>query len=772
MVKTKAETKLPIYRRADCDLEARVADLLGRMTLDEKLGQLLQPLGWKAYLRTPQGLRISPKFAARLAQPGGIGGLYGLLRADAWTEVTLATGLTPREGAEVVNLLQRFAIEQSRLGIPLLISEECMHGHMAIGATVFPTGIGIGSTWDRDLARRLGAAIGRETRAQGGNVAYAPDLDLARDPRWSRCEETFGEDPVLAGRLGAEMVRGLQANGVAATLKHLAAYGDAEGGHNGAPAHVGWRELHEVLLAPFKMGVEAGAWSAMVAYNEIDGIPCTCNRELLTDILRRQWGFRGFVVSDCNSVNTIVHDGLAADAETAAKLALEAGMDSDLDARSYREPLRRAVARGLVEMGAVDAAAGNILRVKFALGLFENPYADEGRAPTLIGCREHRELALETARKQIVLLKNEAGVLPLARRPQRLAVIGPNADEPMNQLGDYTAPQPVGSVVTVLDGLRAVAGEGVEIAYARGCRVKTLDRSGFAEAVAVARASDVIVAVVGGSSARGMGMGINQETGAALVDGRATDIDMECGEGFDRADLGLAGVQDELLCELRKLGKPLIAVVVAGRPLAIAWLAEHADAILHAWYPGCEGGRAVAEILFGDICPSGKLPVSIPRQVGQLPVYYYHKRRARPGYVGLPATPLFLFGFGLSYTRFAYADVRVERLPGASQPQIGADTQVARLVVKVENGGPVAGEEIVQLYVRDLVASISRPVRELKDFVRVALGPGERREVSFAITGEMLGCHGADGGWGVEPGDFELLVGGGLDLLLAAPLRV
>ncbi len=744
---------IPLYLQSTQPVDARVDDLMRRMTLEEKLGQLLQPLGWKSYERSGGDLRITRNFQKILAQPGGVGGLYALLRADAWTEVTLDTGLSPREGVDIVNQLQRFVLDNSRLGIPLLLSDECMHGHMAIGATVFPTGIGLGSTWDKDLLHRVGKAIGAETRAQGANVAYGPDLDLARDPRWSRCEETFGEDPVLAGRLGAEMVNGMQSQGVAATLKHFAAYGDAEGGHNGAPAHVGWRELHDVLLAPFKRCVEAGAWSLMASYNEIDGVPCTCNGYLLNDVLRRQWGFQGFVVSDCNSVNTIVHDGLAADSETAAKMALESGMDSDLDARAYREPLRRAVAGGRVKMGAVDAAVANILRVKFALGLFENPYADGGRAVEVTGCREHRELALETARKQIVLLKNEASVLPLARRSARLAVIGPNADEPMNQLGDYTAPQPAGSVTTVLDGLRALKGEGVEIAHARGCRVKDNDRSGFAEAVSTARECDVIVAVVGGSSARGMGMGINPETGAAVADERATDIDMECGEGFDRADLNLAGVQQELLCELRTLGKPLIVVVIAGRPLSIPWLADYADALLYAWYPGCEGGRAIAEILFGDVCPSGRLPVSIPRHVGQLPVYYYHKRRARPNYVFTDSTPLFPFGCGLSYTPFEYSDIQL------NQTCIEVDG-TASLSVTVRNAGERAGEEVVQLYVRDPVASVSRPKHELKDFARVALDPGQARQLQFEITRDMLGFHGADCTWSVEPGVFEISVGG------------
>lgn len=621
------------------------------------------------------------------------------------------------------------------------------HGHRSDGV----------SDWHRrrqHLGQGFGAAAGRETRAQGANAAYGPDLDLARDARWSRCEETFGEDPILAGRLGAEVVRGMQANGVGATLKHFAAYGDAEGGHNGAPARVGRQELHDALLAPFRMGVEAGALSVMAAYNEIDGIPCTCNGYLLTEVLRHRWGFKGFVVSDCNAVNTIVHDGLALDSETAAAMALEAGMDSDLDARAYREPLRRALAAGRVDMAAVDAAAANVLRVKFALGLFENPWADEGRAVELIGCREHRELALEAARKQIVLLKNRGGVLPLARRSMRLAVVGPNADEPMNQLGDYTAPQPAGSVVTVLDGIRAAAGGQTDVRYARGCRVKTNGRSGFAEALEVANECDAIVAVVGGSSARGMGMGINPETGAALADERSTDIDMECGEGFDRADLSLAGVQNELLSELGKLGKPLIAVVIAGRPLAMTWLAEHADAILYAWYPGCEGGRAVAEILFGDVCPSGKLPISIPRHVGQLPVYYYHKARARPDYVFTPSAPLYPFGFGMSYTEFEYSKPEIT-------PDVISENQSAWFSVTVKNIGKHEGGEIAQLYIRDVIASVSRPVRELKDFTRVSLAPGDSRRIDFEITPDMLGFHaGENCTWRVEPGEFEVSVGG------------
>ncbi|CAH1200564.1 Beta-xylosidase [Paenibacillus plantiphilus] len=754
-------------------IEERAAQLLEQMTIEEKIGQLRQPFGWKMYTKDNSGgVIVTESFKQEMAS-GGIGSLYGTLRADPWTEVTLETGLSPKEGAIAVNELQRYAIENSRLGIPILFGEECSHGHMAIGATVFPVPLSIGSTWNPELFRTICQAIALETRAQGGAATYSPVLDVVRDPRWGRTEECFSEDPFLIGEMGVAAVEGLQgerldgADSVIATLKHFAGYGSSEGGRNAGPVHMGLRELHDIELYPFKKAVDAGAASVMTAYNEIDGVPCTSSDYLLRELLREQWGFDGFVITDCGAVDMLAsgHD-VAEDGEEAVALALHAGVDMEMSGLMFGKHLAAALERGDVSMAAIDEAVKRILRVKFQLGLFDNPYVDPDRAEAVIGRQEHIELARQAAREGIVLLKNEGGVLPLGKGTGKIAVIGPNADNSYNQLGDYTSPQPRGNVVTVLDGIRGLlGGDESRILYAPGCRVIDPSREGFEQALLCAAEADVVIMAMGGSSARDFGEGtIDLRTGASVVSGDARS-DMECGEGIDRTGLGLAGVQLELIQEVHKLGKPLVIVYINGRPIAEPWVDEHADAILEAWYPGQEGGGAIAEIIFGDVNPSGRLPVSVPKHVGQLPIYYNGKRTRGRRYLEMDTKPRYPFGFGLSYTEFTYSDLRV------SPEEITADGE-AVVQVRVTNTGAVRGAEVAQLYVTDVACSVARPAKELKGFRKVKLNPGDSTVVSFKISKEQLMFMNQNYVQTVEAGAFIIGVGGNSEELLSAKLYV
>ncbi|MBU5670385.1 glycoside hydrolase family 3 N-terminal domain-containing protein [Paenibacillus brevis] len=737
------------------------------MTLEEKAGQLVQPFGWQTYEHINGEIRLTEAFKKQIEQ-AGVGSLYGVLRADPWTGVTLASGLSPREGAEAVNTIQRYAIENSRLGIPILIGEECSHGHMAIGATVFPVPLSLGSTWNVDLYREMCRAVGRETRSQGGAVTYSPVLDVVRDPRWGRTEECFGEDAHLISEMAVASVEGLQGekldgkDSVAATLKHFVGYGSSEGGRNAGPVHMGRRELLEVDLLPFRKAVKAGAASIMPAYNEIDGVPCTTNQELLEDVLRNDWGFDGMVITDCGAIDMLAsgHD-VAADGRDAAVQAIRAGIDMEMSGEMFGKHLVEAVHAGQLEEEVLDRAVCRVLTLKFRLGLFESPYADPQRAEQVIGSAEHVELARKLAGEGIVLLKNE-GVLPLAPGAGKIAVIGPNADVGYNQLGDYTSPQPRDKVTTVLGGIRSrLADSPEQVLYAPGCRIKGDSREGFEFALSTAAEADTVVMVVGGSSARDFGEGsIDLKTGASKVTGNS-ESDMDCGEGIDRLSLSLSGVQLELIQEIHKLGKPLVVVYINGRPIAEPWIDEHADAILEAWYPGQEGGHAVADILFGDVNPSGRLTVSIPKHVGQLPVYYNGKRSRGKRYLEADSQPRYPFGFGLSYTEFTYDKLSV------SSDSIHKHEEV-QVRVEVKNTGQCAGAEVVQLYVTDVASTVTRPGKELKGFRKVFLQPGESRTVEFTVGPEQLQYIGANYEPVVEPGEFQVHVGKHVNELLSA----
>lgn len=738
-----AAPKYP-YQDANLPVEQRVEDLISRMTLEEKAGQIVCLMGWDSYQINGKKVVVSEKFRHEVDSLH-VGMYWAVFRADPWTRKTIANGLNPALAAQAANAMQRYAIEKTRLGIPLFLAEEAPHGHMAIGATVFPTGLGMAATWSRETMRQMGDIIGKEVRSQGGHISYGPVLDLAREPRWSRVEETLGEDPFLSGEMGAAVVWGLGGGDLAlphstiATLKHFIAYGASEGGQNGDRSIVGPRELKQVFLPPFRRVLDAGALSVMTSYNSLDGIPCTSNHELLTGVLRNNWVFnRGIVVSDLFSI-----DGLRGTHRTATSLqdaaiqALLAGVDVDLGGNCYVQ-LADAVREGKVSEETLNQAVRRVLRLKFEMGLFEHPYVDEKTAGKLVNNAEAVAAARHAAQESITLLKNN-GILPLSK-DLKVAIVGPNADNVYNMLGDYTAPQPDGKVITVYNGIKAMIGEA-NCCYVKGCAIRDTVDCDIAAAAAVASSADVIVAVVGGSSARDFKTSY-EDTGAASAE-QQNISDMECGEGFDRATLDLLGRQNELLQALKKTGKPLVVVYIEGRPLNKNWADANADALLTAYYPGEQGGNAIADVLFGDYNPAGRLPVSVPRHVGQLPVYYNQPRPVAHDYVEMSAKPLYPFGYGLSYTSFEYSDLSIT---------------AGQVSFKVTNTGSRKGDEVVQLYVSNTGASVVQPERQLIGFERVTLDAGESRAFSFNILPVDLAIVNDKMQWAVE-GEFTLLVG-------------
>ena len=743
-----------LYKQAAVPIEYRVKDLLGRMTIEEKVGQLCCPLGWEMYTKTGKNeVTVSELYKKKMAE-APVGSFWAVLRADPWTQKTLETGLSPELSAKALNALQKYAVEETRLGIPVLFAEECPHGHMAIGTTVFPTALSAASTWNEGLMLKMGEAIALEARLQGANIGYGPVLDVAREPRWSRMEETFGEDPVLTTIMGVAMMKGMQGKvqndgkHLYATLKHFAAYGVPESGHNGSRANCGMRQLLSEYLPPFRKAVKEGACTLMTSYNAIDGVPCTANKELLTDVLRNQWGFKGFVYSDLISIEGIVGMRAAKDNKEAAVKALKAGLDMDLGGNAFGKNLKKAYEEGLITMADLDRAVGNVLRLKFQMGLFENPYVSPELAKKLVHSKEHKELARQVAREGVVLLKNE-GVLPLSKHIGHLAVIGPNADEMYNQLGDYTAPQVREEVATVLDGIRAAVSESTRVTYVKGCAVRDTTATDIPAAVAAAQKADAVVLVVGGSSARDFKTKYIS-TGAATVSEDAKTLpDMDCGEGFDRSSLRLLGDQEKLISAVASTGKPLVVVYIQGRTMNMNLAAEKAQALLTAWYPGEQGGMGIADILFGDYSPAGRLPVSVPRSEGQLPVFY--SQGTQRDYVESKGTPLYAFGYGLSYTRFTYSGLELQK---------GTEMETLQTVAcTVTNTGNRDGEEVVQLYIGDKVASVSQPPLLLKAFQRIFLKKGESRQVIFHLKKDDLAIYDSEMNYVVEPGEFKVMVG-------------
>lgn len=743
--------KLPDYKNPKLSTEKRTQDLISRMTVDEKVGQLLCPMGWEMWDKTDNAVNYSSTFK-NLIDTKYIGSFWGVYRADPWTKKTLETGLNPELAAKAGNALQKYVVEKTRLGIPLFLAEESPHGHMAIGTTVFPTGIGQASTWNPELIEKASAVMAKEVRLQGGHVSYGPVMDLSRDPRWSRVEESFGEDPVLTSAIGVAAIKGggggdlSKPYSVVSTLKHFIAYGIPEGGHNGNTALLGQRELHENFFPPFKNAVKAGALSIMTAYNSIDGVPCTSNEYLYNDLLKSQWGFRGYVVSDLFSINGLSGSHyVAKDLKEAGELSLKAGVDVDLGASGFAD-LKKSLAEGKITMKQLNEAVSRVLKLKFEMGLFENPYVDVLKAKEEVRTAGHIKIAREMASESVVLLENKNGMLPLSKTLKRIAVIGPNADNIYNQLGDYTAPQEDSNVITVYKGIKNKYPQAT-VEYVKGVAIRDTTNTDIVAAVKAAKNAEVAVVVVGGSSARDFKTKYI-ETGAAVTDAESLQ-DIESGEGFDRSTLSLLGKQQELLEAVKATGTPIVVIYIQGRPLEMNWAAENANALLTAWYPGQEGGNAIADILSGDVNPSGKLPISVPKYVGQIPVYYNKKNPKGHDYVEMNSAPLYPFGYGLSYTQFSYSNLKTTK----------KSAQSFEVSLTLKNTGTKDGKEIVQLYLRDVVASVVQPIKQLKQFQKVELKAGEEKQINFTITPEDLWIIDSKMNRVVEPGDFKFMVG-------------
>lgn len=708
----------------DARMAAFVDRLIARMTLDEKIGQLT--------LLTSDWVSTGPTLRAGYREDIAAGKVGAIFNAHS---------------VAYTRELQRLAIEGTRLRIPLLFGYDVIHGHR----TMFPIPLGEAASWDMAAIERSARVAATEAAAEGLHWTYAPMVDIARDPRWGRMSEGAGEDVYLGSRIAAARVKGFQGrkigdtDAVLATVKHFAAYGAAQAGRDYSTVDMSERELRDTYLPPFKAALDAGAASVMTSFNELDGVPASANAFLLTDVLRREWGFRGFVVTDYTSINEMIPHGYAKDETQAGEQAINAGVDMDMQGAVYLNYLAASVAAGKVAMATVDTAVRRVLEMKYRLGLFTDPYrfSDAGRETANVMTPAFLDASRDVARKSIVLLKNAGNVLPLAASARRIALVGPLADSKADMIGSWAGQGSRTRPVSLLEGIRVRAGKGATVTYARGASYDFADAGktdGFAEAMAAARGADVIVAAMG------------------------EHWDMT-GEAASRTSLDLPGNQEALLRALKTLGKPIVLVLLSGRPNTVPWAADNVDAILEAWYPGTMAGHAVADVLFGDYNPSAKLPVTFPRSVGQVPIYYNMKNTGRPylpekqgqkylsRYLDSPNTPQWPFGHGLSYTSFAYSPVTLDH--ASIRP---GETLTAS--VTLTNSGRRAGSEIVQLYVRDLVGSVTRPVKELKGFQKIALKPGESRRVTFRLSDRDLAFHRADMSYGAEPGDFTVWIGG------------
>ncbi len=746
---------MAIYKDEKKSIKDRVADLMSKMTLEEKIAQLTSIWGYEVLTKGDFDSEKADKKISRgigqITRPGG------------------STFLSPREVGAFINEIQRYLVEETRLGIPAMMHEECLCGYLTKDATMFPEMIGLASAWDETLVEEVAGAIRDEMKIVNVHQALSPLLDVTRDPRWGRTEETFGEDPYIVAAMGSAYVRGLQTdnikNGVAATLKHFVGYGVSEGGMNWAPPHIPEREMREVFLFPFERAVrEAKTKSVMNGYHELDGIPCGASKWLLTNVLRDEWEFDGIVVSDYFAIDMLKdYHKLVPTLSDASKMAIEAGLDIELPFKKcYSTPLQKYVEAGKVSMETINKSLERLLRIKFEMGIFDNPYVELSKIPSSLNIDEHRAVSEKAAEKSFVLLKND-NMLPLSKEIRSIAVIGPNGADGRNQLGDYSTPAHIESlgdmkeadhfgspvpdfddfsysvdkVVNVLQGIQGVVSENTEVLYAKGCSVSDKEDADIEEAVKTAEKADCVVLCLGDK--------------AGLVP------DCTTGESRDTMTLELQGKQLELAERIFALGKPVVSVIISGRPYNLTMFEEKSTAILQAWLPGEEGGTAIARTLFGDVNPSGKLTISFPRGVGQIPVYYNHKASGQRShwfgeYVDGSPRPLYPFGFGLSYTSFDYSDFNLA-------DDFNLTDKAIEMTFTVKNTGDIAGEEIIQLYVNDPAASVTRPVKELKGFGKVRLEPGESKKLMFKLPVELLSFFDAAMKMAVEPGDFKLMIG-------------
>ncbi|MEZ5426950.1 MAG: glycoside hydrolase family 3 N-terminal domain-containing protein [Pyrinomonadaceae bacterium] len=767
-LKIGAQNQQPPYKDPNLSIDERVKDLIGRMTLEEKVAQMTSL--WLAKpndnSRVPQeNMPFGGEFSPALAKERMAHGIGHFARQRETRDA--------KRSAEYANAVQKWLIENTRLGIPAIFHDEILHGNMGQGSTVFPVPLALGATWDTDLVSRVFTVGARQARIRGTHHVLGPNMDLARDPRWGRTEETYGEDPYLAARMAVTIVKALQGGAtyenpkiddmhIIATGKHFAGHGQPEGGTNIGPVNLSERLLRETHLATFEAAVkEANLFSIMPAYHEIDGVPVHANRWLLDDVLRKEWGFQGVIVSDYYAMTQLMElHHVAGDKASAARQALEAGLDIELPDPDVNLTLVEQVKSGKIPESLIDQAASRVLRSKFQVGLFENPYVDPDKALRLTDTAEDRQLAAEAARKAIVLLRNEKNLLPLDRsKLKSVAVIGPNADRA--HLGGYTDPDPPRSV-SLLEGIKKKVGSSVKVNYAEGVKItkeggnwfgdtatlndEASDRRLIEEAVKAARDSDAVILSIGGNE------DTNKEGWAANHLG-------------DRDSLELVGRQNDLVKAVLATGKPTVVFLTNSGPLSVNYVAENVPAILEGFYLGEETGTAAADVIFGDYNPGGKLPVSFPRNVGQLPIYYNRKPTAKRGYLFSTTEPLYPFGYGLSYTKFEYSNLEIEK------PKITAGGSTF-VTVDVKNTGSRPGEEVAQMYIRDEVSSVTRPVLELKGFQRITLKPGETKRVRFEITPEKLRFFNREMKRVVEPGIFDIMVGGNSKDLISQKLEV
>jgi beta-glucosidase len=723
------------YHFAQQDNEARINELLSRMTLDEKIGQLVQAVG------------ISNEKEE-------------LIRNSKVGSVLIGT----RSGPEEANRIQKIAVEQTRLGIPLLVANDVIHGYK----TIFPVPLAEASSWNPGLIKKACEIAAFEAASEGTNWTYAPMVDITRDPRWGRITEGSGECPYLGSIIASARVEGFQGTdlkdktSIAACSKHYVAYGGAEGGRDYNTVDISERTLREVYLPPFYSSVKSNVASIMTAFNDLNGIPASANYFTLTEILRNEWNWDGVVISDYNSIGELVKHRFAKDKEEAALKGFTAGVDIDMvgdtiDGDVYSPHLKNLVEQGKIPVEQINKSVQNILRIKYKLGLFDNPYTEiEFYKKNNLRKAYKDSIALQLAKESIVLLKNKDNLLPLSKDVKKVALIGPLANNNKDLLGSWSAAGNPDDIVTVLQGLKNLLGDNIQIKFAKGCGIHDDDVSGFDEAIRIAKESDVVIFAAGES--REMS-----------------------GEAASRTNLNIPGVQEELIKRIHETGIPVVIVLMNGRPLTINWLDENIPAIVEAWFLGTQAGNAIAQVLFGDYNPSGKLPVTFPRSTGQIPIYYYQKSTGRPiieekkytsKYLDSPNTPLYPFGYGLSYTTFTYKNISLDKTTIVNQNP-GSSGQIFTTVsVELTNSGNFEGEEVVQLYIQDEVASVTRPVKELKGFQKIKLNPGESKTVSFNITHDMLSFLDENLIPVVEPGKFKVWIGGNSVNLISTSFEV
>lgn len=722
------------YQNAALSPRERAEDLLGKMTRKEKVGQLNQRLyGFRIYERDGEKITFTDEFYEEVEKMGGLGVLYGFYRADPWADKDEKTGITPALAKKAYNSLQKYVLEHSRLHIPVMMSSECPHGHQALGGGLLPVNLAAGATFDPEALKRGYEACGRQLRSGHVELALMSALDVLRDPRWGRSEECYSEDPYLSSQMAAAAVTGMQSEGVSCVAKHFCGQGETTGGVNASAARIGEQELREIHFPAMQACCDAGVDGVMAAYNEIDGVYCHSNPWLLRDVLREEMGFQGIVMADGLAVDFLKNT--EGDTLHAGAAALKAGVDVGLWDQSFSR-LEEAVEKGLVEEKLLDEAVLRVLELKFKRGLFEHPYMEED----MLEADEAgiSEASLKLAEESAVLLKNEARgtaapVLPLKDRYQKIALIGYHAADRYAMLGDYTPPMPEESCVTILSGMKKQAPAGVSVEYAMGSGFNSSDEEERKKALELAEKSDVIVVAAGGSSSR-FGGAVFDGNGA--VSKESGSLSMDCGEGMDSAMCHIPAAQEELIRELSRLGKPLVVLLVAGRPYCIEEIEKASDAVLYSFYPGPMGGKALADLVYGNCCPSGRLPASLPRHVGQLPVYYNSRSSSSAAYRDMESQPLHTFGEGLSYTEFSVSDIRTAFVE-TEEKHLNADAGI-RVSFRIKNTGDYEGTAVPLLFSRRLQGSPVPRVKELKAFTRVELKAGEEKEVSLTVKRSAL----------------------------------